>query len=55
MKRPVESLQDFKVRIAAIIGDKTEHITGARRTDPMLVRKNANRGQQFRSFEHRYC
>jgi hypothetical protein len=39
MKRPAESLQDFKARIAAIIGDKPEQISGARRPRPMLVRK----------------
>jgi len=36
----VETTEDFKARIAAMIGgDKTEHITGARRLHPMLVRK----------------
>jgi len=39
MKRVVESSEEFKARIAAIIGDKTEHIAGARRPHPMLVRK----------------
>jgi hypothetical protein len=39
MPRPVETTEDFKARIAAIIGDKSEHITGARRPHPMLVRK----------------
>jgi hypothetical protein len=39
MNRPVETTEDFKGRIAAIIGDKTEQIAGARRPDPMLVRK----------------
>jgi hypothetical protein len=39
MKRVVESTEEFKARIAAIIGDKTEHIAGARRPHPMLVRK----------------
>jgi len=28
-KRAVESLENFKARIAAIIGDKSEHIAGA--------------------------
>ena len=42
MKRPVESLQDFKARIAAIVGDKTEHIAGAPRPHPLLVRKEAS-------------
>jgi len=37
-ERPVETIEDFKARIAAIIGDKSEHITGARRPHPMLVR-----------------
>jgi hypothetical protein len=30
MKRESESTEDFKARIAAIIGDKSEHIPGAR-------------------------
>jgi len=38
-QRPVETTEDFKARIAAIIGDKPERITGARRPHPMLVRK----------------
>ena len=38
MKRPVESTEDFKARIAAIIGDKPEQITVARPPHPMLVR-----------------
>jgi len=38
MKRPVESTEDFKLRIAAIIGDKRERIKGARRPNPLLVR-----------------
>ena len=38
MKRRVESLEDFKARISAIIGDKSDHITGARRPHPLLVR-----------------
>ena len=38
-KRPVETTEDFKARIAAIIGDKSEHIAGARRPNPLLVRK----------------
>jgi len=39
MKRPVETPEDFKARIAAIIGDKSEHIAGARPPQQMLVRK----------------
>jgi hypothetical protein len=39
MKRAVESTEDFKARIAAIIGGKPEQITGARRPHPLLVRK----------------
>jgi hypothetical protein len=35
----VESTEDFKLRIAAIIGEKTEHIAGAHAPHPMLVRK----------------
>jgi len=40
MKRPVETTEDFKARIAAIIGNKTKHIAAARRPHPRLVRKN---------------
>jgi hypothetical protein len=39
MKRPVETTEDFKARIAAIIGDKPERIAGAPPLHPMLVRK----------------
>jgi len=39
MRRPVESLEDFKAHIAAIINDKIEHISGAHKPHPMLVRK----------------
>jgi hypothetical protein len=39
MTRPVESTEDFKARIAAIIGDKPEHIAESRRPNPLLVRK----------------
>jgi hypothetical protein len=38
-QRPVESTEDFKARIAAIIGDKPEQITSARRPHPLLMRK----------------
>jgi hypothetical protein len=38
MNRPVETTEDFKARIAAIIGDKPEHVIGSRRPHPMLVR-----------------
>jgi hypothetical protein len=47
MKRAVESTEDFKARIAAIVGDKPEQITGARRPHPLLVRnKRAVRTQK---------
>jgi hypothetical protein len=39
MKRPVETTEDFKARIAASIDDKSEHIAGAPRPHPLLVRK----------------
>jgi hypothetical protein len=50
MKRPVESLEDFKARIAAIVGDKREHIAGAQRPNLLLVRnrKKAARVQRKR-------
>ena len=41
-QRPVESTEDFKLRIAAIIGDKREQIAGARRPNPLLVRSHRN-------------
>jgi len=49
MKRPVETTEDFKAHIAAIIGDRTEHIAGAPRPNPVLVRtKRAMRAQKRR-------
>jgi hypothetical protein len=39
MKGESESTEDLKARIAAIIGDKSEHIPGARQPHPLLVRK----------------
>jgi hypothetical protein len=39
MERESETTEDFKLRIAAIIGDKSEHIAGARRPHPLLERK----------------
>jgi hypothetical protein len=44
-QRPVETVEDFKLRIAAIIVGKSEHISGAPRPHPLLVRdkkKSAN-------------
>jgi len=37
-KRAVESTEEFKLRIAAIVGDKPEHILAPRRPNPLLVR-----------------
>jgi hypothetical protein len=34
----VETVEEFKLRIAAIIGAKPEHIPGAPQPNPMLVR-----------------
>ena len=34
----VESVEEFKLRIAAIIGAKPEHIAGAPRPNALLVR-----------------
>ena len=39
MKRLVESTEDFKLRIAAMLNEKLEYVTGAQRPHPMLVRK----------------
>lgn len=36
----VETVQEFKLRIAAIVGGKPEQITGAPRPHPLLVRRN---------------
>src|SRR5262249_49204938 len=36
-QRGVETVEEFKLRIAAIIGGKPEQITGAPRPDPLLV------------------
>ncbi len=36
----VETVEEFKLRIAAIIGGKREQITGAPRSHPLLVRRN---------------
>jgi hypothetical protein len=46
MKRAVETTEEFKARIGAIINDKTEHIAGAPRPHPMLVRKRKARGRK---------
>jgi hypothetical protein len=35
----VETTEDFKARIAAIVGGKPERFSGARRPNPLLVRK----------------
>jgi hypothetical protein len=37
-QRSVETVEEFKLRIAAIIGGKPEHIGGAPRPNPLLVR-----------------
>ena len=47
MKRVVESTEDFKLRIAAIVHGKGEQqITGTRRPHPLLVRKRKSRGRK---------
>jgi hypothetical protein len=50
--RPVESTEDFKLRIAAIIGDKGEQIKGAPRPHPLLVRSQ-KRATQIKRRRHR--
>jgi hypothetical protein len=37
-QRRVATVEEFKLRIAAIISGKPEQITGAPRPDPLLVR-----------------
>jgi hypothetical protein len=49
MKRTVESTVDFKLRIAAIVGDEREHIVGARPPHPLLVRSK----KQMKRRRHR--
>jgi hypothetical protein len=39
MKRAVETTEDFKLRIAAIIGDKSERVAKVHPAHPILVRK----------------
>jgi hypothetical protein len=39
-QRRVETVDEFKLRIAAIISGKPEQIRGAPRPDPRLVRRN---------------
>jgi hypothetical protein len=46
MKRPVESTEEFKLRIAAIVRGKPELIRGARRPHPLLARKRKARGRK---------
>jgi hypothetical protein len=46
MKRPVESTEDYKLRIAAIVRGKPELIRGARRPHPLLVRKRKAAGRK---------
>jgi len=37
-QRPVETVEDFKLRIAAIISGNPEEVPAPRRTNPLLVR-----------------
>jgi hypothetical protein len=46
MKRPVESIEEFKLRIAAIVRGEPERIRGARRPHPLLVRRRKARGRK---------
>jgi hypothetical protein len=46
MKRPVESTEEFKLRIAAIVRGKPELIRGARRPHPLLARNRKARGRK---------
>ena len=49
-QRRVETVEEFKLRIAAIISGKPEQITGAPRPHPLLVRnkKRATYGKAKR-------
>jgi hypothetical protein len=46
MKRPAESTEEFKLRIAAIVPGELERIRGARRAHPLLVRRRKARGRK---------
>jgi hypothetical protein len=48
MKRAVESTEDFKLRIAAIVGDKREEIRSAPQPNPLLVRRTRKRPRRKR-------
>jgi len=39
-QRKVETVEEFKLRIAAIIGPKPEHIPASPRPNPLLVRRS---------------
>jgi len=45
-QRRVETIEEFKLRIAAMIRGKPEQITGAPRPDPLLVRRNKRATQR---------
>jgi hypothetical protein len=50
-QRQIETVEEFKLRIAGIISGKPEQITGAPRPDPRLVR---NKKQAiYRKAKHR--
>jgi hypothetical protein len=53
MKRTLESTVDFKLRIAAIVGDEREHIVGARPPHPLLVRSKKPGKNQMKRRRHR--
>jgi hypothetical protein len=47
MKRTVETTEDFKLRIAAIVrGKREQQVTSPRRPHPLLVRKRKARGRK---------
>src|SRR5262249_9680090 len=46
MKRVVETTEDFKLRIAAIVRGKGDYTAGARRPHPLLVRKRKTRDRK---------
>jgi hypothetical protein len=45
-KRKVETVEEFKLRIAAIIGAKPEHIPAPPRPHPLLVRRKKHANHQ---------
>jgi hypothetical protein len=48
-QHPVETVEEFKLRIASIIRGKTQEIPSPRRTNPLLVRPKKRGHARLRS------